>query len=73
MVTFDLCHAPLIAKLFNDPAGSVRLEGRVVDCVEVVLLHPPRKWVVPLCCGCGVVALTVGCAVLVAMFVANFH
>ena len=47
-VTFDLKHAPWQrpsspVQSVNDPAVSV---WKFVDCMEVDLLHPPRKWVV---------------------------
>ena len=57
-VTFDLSHAPSIS-LAASPVQSVNeeedqdgmvgtawLKERDVECVEVDLLHPHRKWVV---------------------------
>ena len=51
--------SPLVNELENPGVitCSVKMAcplGRVVDdCVEVVLLHPPRNWVVPLHWWCG--------------------
>ena len=45
--------------------GSVQLVESLSaseGLVEVVLLHPPRKWVVLLCWGCGEMALTSLCS-----------
>ena len=75
LVTFDLYHAPPTLTLahpnpstsVNDHGpieGSVRLEGSLSaceGCVQMVLLHPPRKWVVSLRSGWGGKVLTSLC------------
>ena len=90
-VPVDLCHAPPTPtlahpnpslcshnELCNRGQCPVRVcLWRVGDCVGVLLVHPPRKYVVLGCWGCGGMALTSlhafrycgGCAVLVARFV----
>ena len=75
-VAFDFCHAPITLTLDNDP-GAIMC-SRVGDCVEVVLLHPHMKWIVPLCWGCGgkaIVCILRLCCVSVDFQLAslNFH
>ena len=47
----------------EDPGGMAGTHslagGEAVDCVEVDLLHPRRKWVVGLWWGCGGMSLSV--------------
>ena len=47
-VTFGLCHTPSIGlvEAFQSDHGGWRRGCQVIDCVEVDLLHPRRKWVV---------------------------
>ena len=46
-------------QLCREAGAIAELEGSLwrVDCVQVVLLHPPRKWVMPLCWGCDVIVM----------------
>ena len=47
-LTFDLCHGPSTLTLAQDLGVQLEECLRVGDCVQVVLLHPLRKWVMPL-------------------------